>query len=171
MTDLKALFVKRGEQYQAVTKLVLGSMKSSLIAIEEFIELADNQTISWEDVGLTNGTGDGEVILVTGISSFEIGAKVKTNQGEIVVDEKNQQALRQVYRFGIPLEMAHKDSKDEVLAFLIRKRAEVKAQAEQATQDIQAPATLIDNQAFDLTTLSDDQRKSLELYQLTRSRN
>lgn len=183
MTDKKSLeelFQMRANEFQSTTREIISLMPGTLTAGEEFLELGENQDMEWQDAALTENEEYGPVILLAGVSTFKLGTKIETSQGTVEVTEQNQKALCRVFRIGIPIDMAQRDSSEEVLAFMIRKKAEAEAELEQAVaamtggapqevqqKQIQVQANL---QGFDLNALTDEQRKALELYEFMRTK-
>lgn len=185
--SIRRLFFDRSELFGKLTLEILNRMENTVKAIEEIIQeketFKSGGILQWGDVSLVASDTDNPLIIMIGSVSFPTGSVVELATGEkVTVTQDTQEYFSpRIIRIGIPLNLA-KSSKEEIKQYL-KKTEELQKQESQEflktltesliSNDVQPPTnkeekkldgiTTIDD--FDLTQLTEDQRKQLQLSQ------
>lgn len=154
---IQKLFEVRANTFNRGTKKIFKAIAGALEAINERMDIAATNKIGgeleWDDITLVHDDTRGVLILI-GVIVYKPGSELTLDNGDkIKVTEDTAPYFRRLVRAGIPLEIAHK-TKKQVLTFLKKKDDEEKKQSEDPVVDKEAD--------FDLSTLTEEQRKLLK---------
>lgn len=182
--SIHRIFFKRTENYTTATIQILEKMPGALEAVSELIEEREpfkaGGILNWGEISLVAGNTDDALIVLVGVVSFPSGAEVELQTGEKVTVTKDTEQYFQprMVRIGIPLKLAEA-SKEEVIDYLRKTDIEQKKNIEDIKKTLsdvfgineegtdlvatQPQDSITSGADFDLTQLTEEQRKQLEL--------
>ena len=181
---------QRNDQFTEVTKQILELMAPTVLAATvEAMELQDQSErgrLTWTDVMLYD---DGEpMVIVAGLVKYEIGDTVALDSdATATITADNQFYFQKIIRVALPNELIVSGTKEDIYDFLIMSKEKEEEEASKEEPEIddrpfidndiqhegdyhEPPSNETDPEDFDLEALNDDQRASLELYLLSKSR-
>ncbi len=160
---LKDKFNKRDITFNNATSDILMAIPHVLEGIVQFLELdkeAEEGNLVWEDINRFIESEDDEgFIIVTGIVIYNPGETFELTNGEIVeITEDNADYFRRVVRTGIPFDVADRGTQEDVVAFLEKAEVEIEIESNEGLEQI------VDDQDFDLESLTPEQRQAYEMF-------
>lgn len=163
--SIKKLFAARSDEYKKATKTILESMSGALNAIHEYMNIDEVEKrggyLEWEEVSYVEDDGDTLVILL-GVVGFPPGTEiVLEDEKKIKVTKDTAPYFRRIIRAGIPANIAQK-SKKSVIAFLEK--------MEKESLNSNLDNVFSSEEDFDLSKLTDEQRRLYEASTATTSR-
>lgn len=189
--SIHRMFFERAENFTSTTIKILERMPGALEAITELIEeketFKSGGILEWGEVSLTRAGTEDALIILVGSVSFPPGAEVELQTGEkvIVTENTSEYFLPRMVRIGIPLKLAEA-SKEEIKKYIkhteeLQKKDSVEfmenlkealtTELKEAGIDIPVEIikkdddTITTDADFDLTQLTEEQRKQLQLSQ------
>ncbi len=184
--SIRDLFTQRNEHFDSLTQKILDRMPGAIEGISELVEekqIFDSAgVLEWNEVALTEDNGDEDpLIILIGSINFIPGDVVELESGDkiTITAETVQYFPPRVIRIGIPLNIAE-SSKDEIKKFIRAAEESQKQDMEEFEETLQEilagndgsniqvtkkQDTITTAADFDLTQLTEDQRKKLALGQ------
>lgn len=184
---IRRMFFERAEKHAVATTNILNKMPGALQAIADLIEEKETfkkgGILEWGEISLVAADTEDALIILVGIIRFPPGAEVELSTGEKVkvTPETVQYFPPRIIRIGLPLNMAEA-TKDEIKTYLKKTVEEQKADIEEMKNTLQealdgqedeaseVPVKTIKKQEpiataadFDLTQLTEEQRRQLQL--------
>jgi len=158
MKDLKALFFERDKFFSDKTLEIFKEIDTTLSAVTAFLSDIDDMvsqgTITWEDASYLE-----DLVVIIGVVQFDVGKIITVGQAEIEITLENTEQFNRVVHMSVPVELVLENDPEEILEFLYRMGTD----SEQETIEMKAMGEYNDME-FDLSELSDEQRKQLEMY-------
>jgi hypothetical protein len=188
--SVRQMFFERAEKFTATTVEILNRMPGALEAISELIEEKESfksgGVLNWSEVSLVRAESEDALIVMVGAVTFPPGAEVELQTGEkvIVTADTAQYFEPRMVRIGIPLRLA--EAPKDIIKEYIKKSEEIqKKESEEFMKNleealttkledagIEVPVKVVPKQDsvttdddFDLTQLTEEQRKQLVLSQ------
>lgn len=186
-SSIRRLFFERAENFMAMTIKISERIPHALEAIIELIEekeiFKSGVILEWSEISLVRAESEDAAIVIIGSVSFPPGAIVELETGEkvTVTLDTAQYFPPRLVRIGIPLKLAEA-SKDEIKEYIKKTEEEEKKESgefvkhlQEALEDetevpvkkIKKQDTIDIDDGFDLTQLTEEQRKQLQLSQKT----
>lgn len=186
--SIRRIFFNRATHFTQSTIDVLARMPGAQAAVVELIEERETfktgGVLEWTEISLVQADSEDALILMVGVVRFPPGAEVELQTGEKVIVTKDtaQYFEPRLVRIGIPLRLAE-SSKDEVKTYLKQKEAEMEKDTAEFMDNLKEALegsppeddsketavskddTVTTDADFDLTQLTDEQRKQLQLSQ------
>lgn len=180
--NVRDLFIERAKSFAENTSKILISMEGAMSGIHEYMgfhtAFAQGAILEWHEIALTGSVEDGLIIMV-GLLVYPPGSTVELRTGEKVeVSQNTTEYFKRLVRIGLPMKYAAA-SKEEVIAYLKdadqENQKELEAEKEAITESFgkkeeTKPAavkkqndTITSGDDFDLTQLTEEQRKNLFL--------
>lgn len=182
--SLKRMFFVRAERFTNDTMDILKRMPNALQAIVEFIHskaaFTANGEIEFTDISLLDAGSEDPVVLMVGTMHFRPGVEVELKNGDkTVVTPDTEEYFKKMVRFGIPLRLVE-SSPAEILKYLkesdeerqehveeIKKAVEEALGIEPDEKVTKQTDTVTTDADFDLTQLTEEQRRQLSLLSRT----
>ncbi len=150
MENLKTLYNVRDEIFSDKTYEIFKKIDNTLACLTLYLtdidEAVAQGVIAWEDTSLID-----DLVVVIGTVQYDMGDIITIAGVEIEVTPNNVLEIERVIHMSIPYDLVIEDDKDNIMEFLYTVEA-----ANEFNID-GAPAN-----DFDLSELSDEQRKSLQ---------
>lgn len=181
--SLRRLFFERAEHFTRTTIGILERMPGVIEAIKEMIEeketFKSGGILEWTEVSIVGMTEDDSLIVLVGNVTFPAGAIVELATGEkvAVTPDTAQYFPPRMIRIGVPVKLAE-SSKEEIKAYIKKTEAEQENDQKEFVKELEQALgveepvkvtrkqdTIDTGEDFDLTQLTDEQRKQLELSQ------
>lgn len=165
MNELKELFKKRDELVTQLGEEIFNSIPNVVDGCKKFVveKGADPELLKWDDVHFLE---DNEIVLLIGSITYKPGDTVTLPNGEkLEISENTAQYFQAMLRLGIPYNLATTGSVDEIYNFL-KETIEVDDDTEVVNE-----AVVNDNTGFDMNELTEEQKKAMELFTPSGSKN
>ncbi len=164
MSNITDLFKQRDALFAKATDNILEAIPHVLDGIVRYLNLRDeiqSGNLSWEEAMLFPSEDGGEsFIMIVGVISYNPGEKFELPDHRIVeINENTADYFKRLIRIGIPVTMAENGTDEDIFEFLKKTEDAENAPAPEPMSS--------DPTDFDLTELTDEQRKALELFEQT----
>lgn len=158
MKDLKAIFDERDKFFSDKTLEIFTEIDTTLSAVTAFLSDVDDMvsqgTITWEDASFVE-----DLVVIIGVVQYDIGKFITVGQAEMQITVDNVEQFNRVVHMSIPYELVINADPEAILDFLYTMGTD----EEQETIEVKATGEYNDAD-FDLTELTDEQRKQLEMF-------
>ncbi len=183
--SIPELFAAREEAFDKATDKIFAALDGVFAALREHMEIEEIEKIGgvleWEDIMLVEDDKQPFLVIV-GVISHPPGTEFEMPDGtKVQLTKETAPYFRRLVRAGVPISIVDK-SKQEIIDYLIQIEAEQKQHWEEESKKILAEdgkslSELLEEHTnskkqeteFDLSQLTDEQRKALELSLGTKS--
>lgn len=162
---LTTLFTRREDSYKKGTEAIFNKMYPTVLAaIKEFVGPDLAERLEWHDAVQVE-----DVITIIAFVAAKVGEELIIGMGEkILVTEQNKDLMSSIIRIGVPVDLADKASKEEVMKFLREEEAR-RVEAVLGGHGEVDPEDLLNYAAdpteFDMDSLDKDQLEQLLMHE------
>ena len=164
---LKERFRRRDSAFKKSTDKILEMIPNVLDGITDFLRIQEDEgkpDVRWEDIMYFADAEPPTVMLIT-VISYPPGSEFMMPNGEVIkVTDVTVDYFRRMIRFGIPMDVVTNASRKEIAEFLKKTAEEDEDIVAVPNLDSETLAANVATDGFDLDELTEEQRKTLELF-------
>ena len=164
---LKERFRRRDTTFKKATDKILEMMPNVLDGIKDFLRLEEDEgkpDVRWEDV-MYFADAEPPTVMLISVISYPPGSEFVLPTGETVkVTDATVDYFRRLIRFGIPMDVVLNANREEITTFLQKTAEEDEDIVSIPNLDSEALAANVATDGFDLDELTEEQRRTLELF-------
>ncbi len=167
-TELKKMFDQRDKDYSDSTTALLDVMNSTIQGVLAFLSLNQETAqgkFTWNNAQLVEDT-----VTLVAVVEYPPGSSFVTSEGKTIkVSENNADYFKRIIRLGVPVELAATGTKDDVVKFLQKVKAEADQIDDMGNEFVDAAVQAANGSPepeFNVDELTKKQRESLEMFAL-----
>lgn len=167
MKNLKELFEVRDATFEQQTHEIFNKIHTTLVCVTEFLNEIDplfaQGIITWEDANLVD-----DMVVVVGILSYELGSKINVEDDIIEITKDNFEYFQRIVNMSLPYNLVESGNAKDIREFLHM------IHSNENDEDIISETKeqfKFEENDFDLSKLTEEQRKTYMLYSNNKSKN
>jgi len=165
MEKLQKLFEVRDSAFAKQTSTIFEQIHEALVSVTAFLNdidpVFDAGIITWEDATLMD-----DMIVIIGMVEYELDTTLEVDNKTVTITEENADGFQRVVHMSLPIDLVATKDEQVITDFLYELHANNNTGIFSDPID---PSPF--GEDFDLTKLTDEQRKSLSLFNVRERTN
>jgi hypothetical protein len=161
MSKLKEIIDTRDSSFQEKTLEIFELIHTTLVCVTEFLNDADPicaaGNLTWEDANIME-----DLVVIIGMVEYVAGTEMEVDGNMVKITDENVEYFQRVVHMSLPFDLVEAGNEKDIIEFLHTMHGELNAaDFSEIVEETTTESAEVD---FDLTKLTEEQRRSLMMH-------